>query len=68
MPTKVTNTFAARLTALREARGWTVYRLAKLTGLTASTVHNLEAGSDPGWKTVQALADALGCSVEEFRR
>ena len=67
MTAKTAPTFAARLTALREARGWTVYRLAKETGLSAQTLHNLEGGSAPGWQTVLRLAQALGVSVEEFR-
>ena len=60
-------TFASRLTALREARGWTKYRLAKESGLTESALGKLEEGDRvPTWETVQALARALGCTPNDF--
>jgi transcriptional regulator with XRE-family HTH domain len=61
------DTFAARLTALREAAGVSQYRLAQLSGITKQTISNLERGeTSPSWETVQLLAKALGVSCEEF--
>jgi transcriptional regulator with XRE-family HTH domain len=59
--------FAARLKALRERAGLTVYALAKRTGLNEASLYRLAAGRDPTWDTVQKLSDALGISTEEFR-
>ena len=44
------NEFAERLRELREAKKWTRYRVAKLSGLTTEGVVKLERpGSDPTW-------------------
>jgi transcriptional regulator with XRE-family HTH domain len=60
-------TFADRLTALREAAGVTMYRLAQLSGLSKQAISRLENGETrPAWDTVLALARALGVSVEAF--
>jgi transcriptional regulator with XRE-family HTH domain len=60
-------TFADRLTALREAAGVSQYRLAQLSGVTKQTVSRLEAGQvQPSWDTVQALARGLGVEVGAF--
>jgi transcriptional regulator with XRE-family HTH domain len=59
--------FATRLRELREARGWTRYRLAKLAGLTTEGVVKLERpGSDPKLSTLAKLAGALGSPVCEL--
>ncbi|HEX5270553.1 MAG TPA: helix-turn-helix transcriptional regulator [Gemmataceae bacterium] len=64
---KKSDTFAGRLTALREAAGISQYRLAQLSGITKQTISNLERGeTSPSWETVQLLAKALGVSCEEF--
>jgi DNA-binding XRE family transcriptional regulator len=55
------NDFGPRLRALREARGWTRYRLAKLAGLTNEGVVRVEApGNDPKLSTLAKLAGAFG--------
>jgi transcriptional regulator with XRE-family HTH domain len=60
-------TFADRLVKLREAKGLTRYRVAVLAGLTHQTMANLEHGSSqPTWDTVQRLAIAIGCGVQDF--
>jgi transcriptional regulator with XRE-family HTH domain len=52
--------FAAHLRRLRESRGITRYRLAKLAGITSEGVCKLERpGSDPKLSTLLKLAAAL---------
>jgi transcriptional regulator with XRE-family HTH domain len=53
--------FAARLRRLREDRGMTRYRLAKLAGVTVEGVSKLEqGGTDPKLSTILKLAGGLG--------
>jgi len=60
--------FPARLRALLTRRGLTVYRLAKLSGVSQSTLGRILAGAVlPSWETVLALADALAVSLDELR-
>jgi transcriptional regulator with XRE-family HTH domain len=60
--------FAARLRALRERAGLTQQALADAAGLHRVQVARFEAGRfAPRWDAVQALADALGVGLEEFR-
>jgi transcriptional regulator with XRE-family HTH domain len=59
--------FADRLRRLREARGWTQYRLSKLSGLSWPGVRKLEEpGSDPLLSTLVKLAAALGVQAREL--
>jgi len=52
--------FAKRLQQIREAKGLSLYRLAKETGLSMQGVINLEAdGSDPKLSTLLMIAKAL---------
>ncbi len=45
----------------------TKYRLAQLTGVSKQTISSLELGqSEPSWNTVQAIALALGVSLDVF--
>jgi transcriptional regulator with XRE-family HTH domain len=61
------NTFAARLTELREKAGLSQYKLAQLSGVSKQTISQLEKGEgDPSWDTVKKLAHALGVSIDEF--
>jgi transcriptional regulator with XRE-family HTH domain len=61
------NDFGKRLKALREAKGWTRYRLAKLAGLTNEGVVRVEAGdTDPKLSTLVKLAGAFGVEVWEM--
>jgi transcriptional regulator with XRE-family HTH domain len=60
--------FAARLKELREAAGMTQQQLAEQAGMHKLSVAKLEQGiREPGWATVQMLANALGGSTEAFR-
>jgi transcriptional regulator with XRE-family HTH domain len=62
------NAFAARLRVVREQAGLTQQALADAAGLSQVHVARLETGTrQPGWETVQALADALGVSTEDLR-
>jgi transcriptional regulator with XRE-family HTH domain len=66
---KPPETFGERLRALREGRGLSQQRLADRAGLSGkSFLWELEVGRFlPGWKVACALADALGCSLDELR-
>lgn len=47
----------------REKNGWTIYRLAKLSGVDTATIARLEAtigGSNPLLSTTRKLEHALG--------
>lgn len=61
-------TFGTILRQLREARGLTQERLAELVSVQRITVIRWESDErEPGWSTIQALADALGVTCEAFR-
>jgi transcriptional regulator with XRE-family HTH domain len=62
--------FAQRLRELREAKGYSQYRVAQLANLTSQAISDLEEGnrSDPRWSTVQALARVFGVNTDEFRK
>ena len=62
------DTFATRLTSLREAAGISQYRLAQISGISKQTISNLERGeTSPSWETVQLLATVLNVTCEEFK-
>ena len=44
-----------------------VYRLAKMTGLSHNTLQNYKNGHEPSFSNVVKIADALGVSLDEFR-
>ncbi|HEY7328761.1 MAG TPA: helix-turn-helix transcriptional regulator [Gemmataceae bacterium] len=59
--------FGERLKELREAAGLSQDKLARAADLSTSTVAKMEQRAiDPSWSTVQALARALGVSVQAF--
>jgi transcriptional regulator with XRE-family HTH domain len=62
--------FKERLKALRTAAGLTQMQLATAAGLTLSSVTQMEAGkvANPRLDTLQALAKALGCSLDDLGR
>jgi transcriptional regulator with XRE-family HTH domain len=58
------NRFGTHLRRLREQRGMTRYRLAKLSGISPEGVGKLERpGSDPKLSTLYKVAAALGVRV-----
>lgn len=57
----------ARIRELMEARGWTVYMLAKKSGLHDVTVSNIfNRGTTPTIPTLEAICWGFGISMAEF--
>lgn len=53
-----------QLQAVRSHRGWSLRELAQASGLSLTTVHQVETGrTSPGLGTLQSLANALGVSL-----
>ncbi|WP_338087241.1 helix-turn-helix transcriptional regulator [Ligilactobacillus apodemi] len=44
-----------------------MYRLAKNTGISASTLQNYKNGTEPSFKNMCKIADALNVSLDYFR-
>lgn len=64
---KVLKTFGARIRALRQARGLSQEKLAELAGLHRTYISSIELGErNVSLKNIQALADALGVSLQEL--
>ena len=57
-----------RIEILRRAHGLTVSELAEKSGVSALTIVEMESGraGTASAKTLLALADVIGCDVEEF--
>ena len=56
-----------KIRALMEERGWTVYRLAKESGVSWSTIRNMfDRNTEPTVPTVEALCNGLGITLEEL--
>ncbi|MGO4951974.1 helix-turn-helix domain-containing protein [Paenibacillus sp. DRB1-1] len=54
---------------LIEAKGWTIYRLSKESGVAVSALYNIgRKKQGPYAETLVKLADALGCTVDELVR
>ena len=59
--------FSKRVRRLREQKGLTWYRLAKLCGISKQGLAKLEQpGNDPKLSTLHKLAKALGVSLDEL--
>jgi transcriptional regulator with XRE-family HTH domain len=55
---------AEQLLAARRRRGWSLRKLAEASGLSVTTVHQVETGrTSPGLGTLQSLATALGIPI-----
>jgi transcriptional regulator with XRE-family HTH domain len=53
-----------QLQLVRRHRGWSLRELAQASGLSLTTVHQVETGrTSPGLATLQSLANALGVSL-----
>jgi transcriptional regulator with XRE-family HTH domain len=53
-----------QLQTVRRHRGWSLRELAKASGLSLTTVHQIETGrTSPGLGTLQSLATALGVPI-----
>ena len=46
----------------------TLYRVAKDTGLSMQTIYNFHSGKPSSGKTVEAIADYLGCKLTTVKR
>ena len=56
-----------RITDLRNERGWSANHLAKMSGLSQSTVSNLYNRShEPSMSTLESLCKGFGISLAEF--
>ncbi len=56
-----------RLRALREARSWSLKRLAAQSGISVAAIQKIEAGeANPSLVTVLAIAEALGEQVDKL--
>ena len=62
------NSLAARLKTIREAKGLTKYRLAKLSGISQTYIYRLELGEikNPRRDTLQALAQGLNITLAQL--
>ena len=62
------NTLAARLKTIREAKGLTKYRLAKLSGISQTYIYRLELGEikNPRRDTLQALSEGLNITLAQL--
>ncbi len=67
---KAPENLGERLRLRREAHGWSQDELARRAGLAQAQVSMLEAGkrANPSAAVLAALADALGCSMEDLLR
>jgi transcriptional regulator with XRE-family HTH domain len=64
VPNDLQRRIGEQLEAVRRHRGLTLRELAKASGLSLTTVHQIEAGrTSPGLATLQSLATALGVSL-----
>ncbi|AVX31841.1 helix-turn-helix protein [Carboxydocella thermautotrophica] len=59
---------ATKLRRLRKGRGWSQKQLADIAQIPQSTISEIESGKriNPGVKTIEAIASALGVSVTEL--
>lgn len=56
-----------RLQALVDAKGWTLYRLSKESGVAWSTVRNMfQRDTMPTTPTLQALCNSLEIGIDEL--
>lgn len=57
----------SRITVLREQKGWSVYKLAKLSGIPQSTIATwYQKNLCPPIDKIEILCDTFGISLTEF--
>lgn len=56
------------IAVFRKEKGMTIDELSVRSGVPVSTIKKISAGitTDPNLSTIQAIARALGCSVDDF--
>jgi transcriptional regulator with XRE-family HTH domain len=63
----VGQTIEVNIQRLIEAKGWTIYRLSKESGVTVSSLYNIgKKKQGPYAETLVKLSNALDCSVDEL--
>lgn len=56
-----------RIRQLLEERGWTVYKLSKLSGVSQSTLSNMfNRNNDPSIGTLEDICNAFGITLSQF--
>lgn len=56
-----------RIKELRSAKGWDAKELAARAGIWQAQLYEYENGyNTPGYANLRAIADALGCSIEDL--
>ena len=56
-----------RLQKLMDARGWSMYRLAKESGLTESTISNIyRRNAIPSIVTLESICKGFGITLSQF--
>ncbi len=61
------DTVLKRIDELRIAKGWTLYKLADMAGITQSTLTNAKArNTTPSIATIIAICDALEITLSQF--
>lgn len=57
----------ARITRLRQARGWTEYQLAERSGLPQSTISSwYKKGMTPSFSSLEKICAAFGLTLSQF--
>ncbi len=57
----------AKLHALLKAKGWTAYKLAKMSGLSESTIRNIfHRNNVPSISTLESICAAFGITLAQF--
>ena len=51
-----------------DEKNLSIYKLAKITGIKDTTLHNYKKGSEPSFKNMCKIADALDVSLDYFRK
>lgn len=60
-------TIEVNIQRLIEAKGWTIYRLSKESGVTVSSLYNIgKKKQGPYAETLLKLSSALDCTVDEL--
>src|SRR5262249_6743169 len=68
MAKKKSSSFGSKLKGFRERAGLTLEQLAQKAGMHKFGIAKLERGErEPSWASVQAIADALGIPLEDFK-
>lgn len=57
-----------KLEKLLKSKNMTRYKLSKLTGISQTTLQSYKDGSEPSFKNMCKIADALNVSLDYFRK